>query len=123
MLDLVPIDERLVIEARVRTNDIDVVRAGQSAQIRVTAFNQRDLPAMEGAVVTVSADSLVDERTGEPYYVAQVKIHEGELPKLGTYKMRPGMPAEVMIRTGARSMVDYILEPLLNTLRRAMRES
>lgn len=78
---------------------------------------------MEGTVVTVSADSLVDERTGEPFYVAQIKINEPELAKLGDSELLPGMPAEVMIRTGARSMFEYILEPLLNTLRRAMRET
>ena len=78
---------------------------------------------MEGTVVTVSADSLVDERTGEPYYVAQIKINDEEIGKLGEYEMQPGMPAEVMIRTGARTMFDYLLEPLLSTLRRAMRES
>ncbi|MBT3492019.1 MAG: HlyD family type I secretion periplasmic adaptor subunit [Rhodospirillaceae bacterium] len=123
VLDLVPIGGHLVIEARVQPDDIDVVQAGQGAQVRVTAFNQRDLPAMEGTVVTVSADSLVDERTGEPYYVAQIKINDEEIGKLGEYEMQPGMPAEVMIRTGARTMFDYLLEPLLSTLRRAMRES
>lgn len=123
VLDLVPVGEQLIIEARVLPDDIDVVKGGQSAQIRVTAFNQRDLLAMEGTVVTVSADSLVDERSGESYYLAQIRINDAEMHKLSEFKMRPGMPAEVMIRTGARSMVDYLLEPLLRTLRRSMRES
>jgi HlyD family type I secretion membrane fusion protein len=123
VLDLVPIGEQLVIEARVLPDDIDVVKVGQSSQVRVTAFNQRDMPAMEGTVARVSADSLTDERTGEPYYLAQIEINKNELSKLGNKVLQPGMPAEVMIRTGARSMVDYILEPLLNTLRRAMRET
>jgi HlyD family type I secretion membrane fusion protein len=123
VLDLVPIGEQLVIEARVQPDDIDVVTVGLSAQIRVTAFNQRDLPAMEGIVSTVSADSLVDERSGESYYLAQIKLSQTELVKLGEHTLLPGMPAEVMIRTGGRSMFDYILEPLQRTLRRAMREN
>lgn len=123
VLDLVPVGEQLVIEARVQPDDIDVVKGGQSAQVRVTAFNQRDIMAMEGIVLTVSADSLVDERTGQPYYVAQIKINDSEMRKLSDLKMLPGMPAEVMIRVGSRSMVDYLMEPLLRTLRRSMRES
>jgi HlyD family type I secretion membrane fusion protein len=122
VLDLVPIGEQLIIEARVLPDDIDVVKAGQSASVRVTAFNQRDLMAMECTVLTVSADSLVDERTGEPYYVAQIRINDSEMHKLSDVKMLPGMPAEVMIHTGARSMIDYLMEPLLRTLRRSMRE-
>ncbi|MBC8240810.1 MAG: HlyD family type I secretion periplasmic adaptor subunit [Alphaproteobacteria bacterium] len=123
VLDLVPVGEQLVIEARVQPDDIDVVKGGQSAQVRVTAFNQRDIMAMEGTVLTVSADSLVDERTGQPYYVAQIKINDSEMRKLSDLKMLPGMPAEVMIRVGERSMIDYLMEPLLRTLRRSMRES
>jgi len=123
VLDLVPIGTRLVIEARVRPDDIDLVKTGQGAHVRVTAFNQRDMPAMQGIVLTVSADSLVDERSGEPHYVALIKIEDHELVKLGSAKLLPGMPAEVMINTGTRSMLDYLLEPLLRTLRRAMRES
>jgi HlyD family type I secretion membrane fusion protein len=122
ILDLVPVGENLIIEARIRPDDIDVVQAGQSAQVRVTAFSQRNLPAMEGKVLTVSADSLVDERSGETFYMAQVGLNERELEKLGDNEMLPGMPAEVMIRIGARSMFDYLLEPLTRTLRRAMRE-
>jgi HlyD family type I secretion membrane fusion protein len=123
VLDLVPVGEQLVIEARVLPNDIDVVKGGQSAQVRVTAFSQRDIMAMEGTVLTVSADSLMDERTGQTYYVAQIKINDSEMQKLSDLKMLPGMPAEVMIRVGSRSMVDYLMEPLLRTLRRSMRES
>ena len=78
---------------------------------------------IEGIVVTVSADSLIDKRSGEPFYVAQIKIDDHEILKLGEAKLRSGMLAEVMIRTGVRSMSDYLLEPLLRTLRRAMRES
>ena len=114
---------RLVIEARVQPDDIDVVKAGQGAQVRITSFNERDLPAMEGTVVTVSADSLIDERSGEPYYLAQIRIDDREIHKLGELELLPGMPAEVMILTGARSLLDYLLEPLLRTLRRSMRES
>jgi HlyD family type I secretion membrane fusion protein len=123
VLDLVPVGEQLVIEARVLPDDIDVVKGGQSAQVRVTAFSQRDIMAMEGTVLTVSADSLMDERTGQTYYVAQIKINDSEMQKLSDLKMLPGMPAEVMIRVGSRSMVDYLMEPLLRTLRRSMRES
>lgn len=123
LMDIVPAQAGLVVEARVQPDDIDVVGEGQEAQVHISAFSNRDLPAMTGAVAVVSADSLVDERTGGAYYTALVRLPPSELDKLEGLQLLPGMPAEVLINTGSRSLLDYMLNPLTRTFRRAMRES
>lgn len=123
LMDIVPARAGLIVEARVQPDDIDVVSQGQEAQVHITAFSNRDLPPLSGAVAVISADSLVDERTGSAYYAAQVRLPPSELDKLEGLQLLPGMPAEVMINTGSRSFLDYLLQPIARTLRRAMRES
>lgn len=122
LMDIVPQDERLVVDARVEPADIDSVRAGLLAQVKVTAFNQRFTPALEGRVKWVSADSLTDERTGQRYYVARVELSEdagADAPEA----LQPGMPTEVMIATGSRTALDYLMSPLVRAIDRAGRES
>lgn len=118
LLDIVPRDGRLVVEAKVDPKDIDVVREGLDAQIRFTAFNQRHRAPAEARLMSVSADLLTDEASGRSYYLAQI-----ELVETTETELRPGMQAEVMIVTGARSALDYLLEPLVLSLNRAFRES
>ncbi len=118
LLDIVPREERLVVEAKVDPKDIDVVREGLDAQVRFTAFNQRHRAPTEARLTSVSADLLTDEASGRSYYLARVELAEGTVTEL-----RPGMQAEVMIVTGARSALDYLLEPLVLSLNRAFRES
>ena len=123
ILDIVPSDEDLIIEARVSPVDIDVVRAGLNAEVHLTAYSQRNLPRLTGVVRTVSADRLTDEATGEPYYLARVEVAGEELASLGDdIDLLPGMPAEVMIATGDRTVIDYLLSPIEDTFRRAFRE-
>ncbi len=121
LMDLVPSGASMVIESQVDPNDIDVVHAGLAAQVRLTAFNQRNLSPIEGKVLTVSADSLTDERTGVPYFLARVVLVE-DLSKDLAVSLYPGMQAEVMIVTGERTMLDYIFRPLTQSLGRAFRE-
>jgi HlyD family type I secretion membrane fusion protein len=121
ILDLVPRDDLLVIEARVRPDDIDVVHPGLDAQIRLTAFNQRYTPVFTATIREVSADRLTDTRTGRPYYQAKLRL-DADQPALQRLKLRPGMPAEVMILTGKRSLLDYLLKPILDSVHRGMRE-
>ena len=122
LLDIVPSGERLVVEARVDPGDIDVVHPGLRARVRFTAFNQRSVVAIDGTVTSVSADSLVDERSGVSYYLARVELAEDFAKQRGDVTLYPGMPAEVMIVTGARTALDYFMRPIARSLNRAFRE-
>ena len=121
LMDLVPSGAAMIIESQVDPNDIDVVHAGLPAQVRLTAFNQRNLSPIEGTVLTVSADRLTDERTGVPYFLARVVLVE-DLSQNLAVALYPGMQAEVMIVTGERTVLDYIFRPLARSLGRAFRE-
>jgi len=119
----VPADAPLIVTARIRPQDIDVVKAGMEARVRLSAFNARRTPPVNATVITVSADQLVDEKTGESYFRADLKIPPQELAKLPKGdKLSPGMPAEAMIVTGNRSILSYIVSPFTDTIRDALRE-
>ena len=122
--EIVPKDDDLVVEARVRPEDIDRVRVGQIADVRLTAYSFRMTPVVEGDVIHLSADRLEDEATGEAYYLARVYIDQAQRQfALGDDPLLPGMPAEVMIRTGERTLMSYLLRPLTDAISRAFRES
>lgn len=122
ILDIVPNDAALLIDARVRPQDIDTVLPGMRAQVVLTAFNQRYLPRIWGNVLTVSADRLVDEKTDVPYFLAKVAIDPGELDTISKdLKLVAGMPAEVMIYTGDRTLLDMLARPFSDSLRRSFR--
>ena len=123
MLEMVPVDDQLVVEAKVRPVDIDNLAIGLEADVVFTAFPQRTTPHLLGSVVYVSADRFEDERTGEAYYLARVSVSEAEAARLGERKLHPGMPADVMIKTGARTALDYLVQPLRDSIMRAWRES
>jgi len=123
LLDIVPKEEQLIIEAFVDPNDIDIVESGLTAQVRLTAFSQRHMVPVEGEVITVSADRLTDERTGRDYFLARVKLLEDPSEILEGAVLYPGMQAEVMIVTGARTTFDYIIRPITQSMNRAFREN
>jgi len=122
ILDIVPLNDDLVIEARVSPNDIDSVRVGQPAHVRLTAYKQREVPVIDGVLTHVSADQLIDERSGEPYFAARVTLENESLQSLDRVTLYPGMPAEVMIVTGSRVALDYFLSPITHSMQRAFRE-
>ena len=123
LLELVPLNDNLIIEARVMPMDIDNIQTGLDAGVRLTAFNQRTTPELVGQVTYVSADILENERTGDIYFLSRVEVTETELARLGDDKtLQPGMTADVMIKTGSRTPADYLLEPLLVNFRKAWRE-
>jgi HlyD family secretion protein/epimerase transport system membrane fusion protein len=122
ILEIVPLAERLLVRAEVRPLDIDSVAAGQEAEVRILAFRARSAPALHGRVTQVSADSIADPRTGRPFYLAQIELPEAELAKLGGLRLQPGMPADVLIKTGERTALAYLTEPLLESFNRAWRE-
>lgn len=122
ILELVPDDDRMVVEATIAPNDIDQVHKGQKAIVRFSAFSSRTTPELSGTVTHVSADRTDDKTTRSAFYRVTVTLDKGELAKLGELQLRPGMPAETFIQTGERTMLSYILKPLADQLARAFRE-
>ena len=114
LLDIVPAQSELVVEAKVEPRDIDRLELGKTADVRFSAFNQATTPVIEGKLTRISADSLVDERSGEQYYLVRVKVTEDGMKKLANRKLQPGMPAEVLINAGDRTMLQYLLKPARN---------
>lgn len=124
ILDIVPQEEELLIDARVSPNDIDSIQIGMSAQIILSAYSQRRLPRIDGRVKSISADRLVDETTGQAYFLARVEVNPQELLALeDRITLTAGMPAEVYILTGERTALEYLMEPVIQSFRRAFRET
>jgi HlyD family type I secretion membrane fusion protein len=124
ILDVVPQNSDLLIDARLKPQDIDDVRPGLAARVMLSAYSQRNMPEIEGQVRTVSADRIVDERTGEAYYLARVEVPPHELNRLNAdIKLIPGMPADVMIATGERTFFDYLVSPIIESFDRSFREN
>lgn len=123
ILDIVPTEERLLIDARITPADIDVVAVGLRATVHLTAFSSRGLPRVEGTVRDLSADRIVDEASGQSYYLARVEVPREELAALDKHLVLvPGMPAEVLIVTAEQTAFDYIIEPFRAVFRRGLRE-
>lgn len=120
--DIVPADPRLMVEAHIRTEDVNRVQLGQAAEIRFTAFMYRSTHLVEGKVFYVSPDRLVDRATNQPYYVAMVEADAASLARAGEMKLQAGMPAEVYIKGEQRTPLQYLVEPVTQVLRRAGRE-
>ena len=122
LLDIVPVNPELIIEARVRPEDITYVKIGGEADVRLSAFKQRFTPTVTGKVIYVSADSLTDNKTGATYYLTHVKLTPESLKEAGDLKLQAGMPAEVFVKTPARTPLQYLLDPLTGFLQRSFRE-
>ena len=123
VVEIVPAKDALTIEAKLSPNDIDVVQPGQKASITLLAYPQRNLPKIYGELRSVSADSLVDENTGDAYYLAKIEMKEEELKKLGDdVKLVPGMTVQVMVETTSRTFFDYVMSPVFDTADRAFKE-
>ncbi len=122
LMDILPVDQKLIVEAQVNPTDIDVVNIGAQARITFPAFSQRTTSPVVGSVIGVSADSLVNERTGATYYQATVQIDNLEDANLTVEQLKPGMQADVMISTGERTALEYILNPVIASFSRAMTE-
>jgi HlyD family secretion protein len=127
VLEIVPLEEDLIIEARVRPQDITHVKQGQIASVRLTAFSQRTTPMVTGAVIYVSADALPDDRrttsNSSDLYVTRVRLDSAEAKLIKDFDPTPGMPAEVYIKTAERTFFEYLAKPIRDTMTRAFRES
>ena len=122
IMDIVPGDESLVIEARVPPPLIDRVKPDQITDVRFTNFSRTPTLMVEGRIKTISSDILMDEQTRSSYYLARIVVTEEGMHKLGGHKLQPGMVAEVVFRTGSRTLLNYMLHPLAKRLASAMVE-
>jgi HlyD family secretion protein len=122
VMEIVPVQDRLVVEAQLDPDTIDTVYPGRPATVRLIAYRRAKAPVVDGEVIYVSADILEDERDGTPYFTARVEVDADDLAAYPEVALTAGMPVEVSIRTGERRAGDYLLEPILRHLRRAMRE-
>jgi HlyD family type I secretion membrane fusion protein len=119
---VVPENAELKFEARISPADIDQVREGQQARVRLTAFNQNTTPEMKAKVIMVSPASVRDPATGQEYYLAYVQLVEDALPKLSGIRLVPGMPVEVFVSTQERTVASYLMKPFTDQMNRAFRE-
>lgn len=119
--NIVPQDVELIVEARVSPTDIDRVALGMEATIRFSAFGS-SVPTITGKLINLSADRLVDEKTGISYYQSQVEVTEEGMADLDGLVLLPGMPAEVFISTGSRTFMQYLFKPFSNALARSFIE-
>ncbi|MGA2054942.1 MAG: HlyD family type I secretion periplasmic adaptor subunit [Bradyrhizobium sp.] len=119
---IVPQADDLQVEAKVNPQDIDKLQVGQKTLLRLSAFNQRTTPELNGVVTRVSPDVTTDQRTGQAYYTIRVSMPPEEVARLGEVKMIPGMPVEAFVQTGERTLLSYLIKPLRDQLMRAFRE-
>lgn len=128
VMDIVPEDQDLVVEAQVRPEDADDLRVGQLSEVRITAFSGRAMPLLDGEVRRISADRFVDERSGAAYFIAQIQVSSEELRALEArsdmdVRLRPGLPAEIVIPTRKRTALQYLIEPLNQSIWRGFRQN
>jgi HlyD family secretion protein len=119
---IVPDTAHLIVEAQISPLDVDQVAVGQETLIRFLAFNQRTTPELVGHVFRVAADAAKDQQTNQPYFTVGIAITGDEISKLGKFRLVPGMPAEIYIKTGERTFASYILKPLTDQFYKSMRE-
>jgi HlyD family type I secretion membrane fusion protein len=124
VMEILPDDVPLLIEAQIPRTDIDNVRVGQPATIRLVALNQRTTPVLEGHVIYVSADALSDQQSGknQDVYLARIDISPTQLARVRGFQPTPGMPAEIMIQVEERTFFDYLAKPITDSMARAFTE-
>lgn len=121
LLEIVPEEDKLVIEAKIKTIDIDNIFISQSVRVRMSAFKMRSTPLLQGEVINISPDVIINAQTGENYYIAQISLSQQEKDKIDE-DILPGMPAEILIETGSRTPLEYLMEPLESVIERALNE-
>jgi HlyD family type I secretion membrane fusion protein len=122
LMDVVPSQERLVIEAHVRPQDINSVRRGAAAQVRLTSFDARTTPLLTGKVTIVSGDRVSVPDARESFFVAIAEVDAATLKSHPEIHLQPGMPAELYIAAGKRTLLEYLLRPVRVFAAHAMRE-
>jgi HlyD family type I secretion membrane fusion protein len=122
LLELIPDSDELVVNAMISPSDIDVIALNNEAEVRFGAFHGKVLPIVTGRIVSISRDRLTDELTRQPYFLARIVVDRDQLPPEERNKIIAGMPVEVIVPTGERTMADYLVRPMRNKMRKAFRE-
>jgi HlyD family secretion protein len=122
LLDIVPDNDALVVHAEFSTTDIDNVFAGMTSEVRFPAFHSRTIPVMLGKIESISHDRLLDESTHQYYYLGLVSLNRGDIPDEYRSRVRAGMPAEIIVSSGERTVLNYLVGPLSSSLRKTFRE-
>lgn len=122
LMEIVPVDDRLLVEAQVSPNDIEAVYLDQPAELRFNTLNARNTPVIDAKVIGLTPDRLLDERTGQPYFQIKLEVLPGQESKYGELKMQAGLPVDVLIKVAPRSALEYMVRPLLDHIARAFTE-
>lgn len=122
ILDIVPLDEPLVVEARVNTADVEKLFVGQTTRVRLSAFDQGDTPEATGRIIDISADRLEDSRTGQFHFVTRVALDAAQSAEVAALDLVPGMPADLFVNTGERTALSYFTQPIRDRLARTFIE-
>ncbi len=122
LTELVPSDDALVVEGMLPVNLVDKVHAGLKVDLIFSAFNANTTPHIPGAVAQVSADRTVEERTGQAFYKVRAAVAPEGLKMIANLQIRPGMPVELFVKTGERTMMNYLMKPVFDRLRASMAE-
>lgn len=124
LMDIVPADDKLIFEAQVPSHVIDGVRAGLLADVNLHNFPENPDLVVQGKVISVSADLIINPNANlPPYYLARIEVTPEGVKKLGKHQLQPGMPADIVIKTGERTMMTYLMKPLMRRLSSALTES
>jgi protease secretion system membrane fusion protein len=124
MMEVVPTNDPMVVEGNLAVNLIDRVHPGLKTELNFAAFNRNKTPQIEGEVIEVGADRLLEERNGNPYYKVRVRVTPAGQKKIAENHMdvRPGMPVELFVNTGERTMLNYLMKPILDRAHSALTE-
>jgi HlyD family secretion protein len=127
LMDIVPEGEPLVIDAKIQPNDAEDLKVGQSLEIRIPAFHDRRMPTLNGTISRVSADSLVDEKSGASFFIAEVTVPRSQLRLIHDVRgaeagLKPGLPVEVVVPLRHRTALSYLIDPLRSMLWKSFRE-
>ena len=122
VMTIVPDTDSLIVEAHVTPQDIDQIKIDQGTVLRFPNFNQRTTPEIDGKISRIGADVSRDDKTSPPYFTVRIAISADEMKRLGQARLLPGMPVEVFIQTGERTMLSYLTKPLADQMNRAFRE-
>lgn len=122
IMQIVPVNDSLVVDARVNPTDIESLSLGLEAEVRFSAFNAQTVPTILGEVQSISPDTLYDDATREDYYLAKVIVDQTSIPEELSGRLTPGMPADVIVATGERTALDYLVAPITTRMIKAMRE-
>lgn len=121
VLDIVPDSDRLVVEGRLQPNQIEALKPGMPAKVWLTALSWREQRPLSAKLAWVSADSVEDQRTGQPYFIARVELDERPAETARQFALHPGMRAEMVLLTGERTLLDQLIDPIMRNLNRAFR--